>query len=90
MLIKEDNKDIQALISDIDKSASIIRKGKMLIEYPEIEREFVELYQNLVLPFIEQYIETGLEIESYDEEILRNELLLFLNDLLIVIKAGKE
>jgi hypothetical protein len=61
----------------------------MLKEYPEIEKEFVELYQNLVLPFTEHYIETGLEITSDNEEFLRNELLLFLNDLLVVIKAGE-
>jgi hypothetical protein len=89
MLLTEENRDIQALISDIDKNASIIRKQKMLSDYPEIEQELLEIYQKLVIPFIEEYINVEYEISSDNEEILRNDLLDLLQYLLDVIEANK-
>jgi uncharacterized membrane protein YqaE (UPF0057 family) len=90
MLINEDNTSVQSLISDIDKNADIIRKNQLLKDYSDIEKELVEVYQNLILPFIEKYIVVGIEIEPSEEEKVINSLLELLKYLLTIIKASKD
>ncbi len=87
MLIKEENKDIQSLIDAIDQKASIIRQEKRLKDYPEIEKELLSLYQQTIVPFIEAYILTDIEISTEEETILRDSLLELLNYLLQIIKS---
>jgi hypothetical protein len=89
MLIKEGNQDIQNLISNIDKNAEIIRKNKYLKDYPEIEKDILELYQSIVLPFIENYANADIDIEPDIENEIRDGLLLLLNDLIIIIESSQ-
>jgi hypothetical protein len=84
MRLSENNKDIDSLIKHLDKCVIIFKK-----KYPSKThslKEIRNLYELVIIPWMEEYPMNNLEIGDDEDEQMKNKLLDIINMLNVFIK----